>query len=466
MNIRISLLSIIVASISLSACSSIANKSPDEMVRYAMQHNLTRDNQYTFEGNITFAQENKIATDEHSNMPIIDTGDEAAKVTHDESAVDMSTDADGGGHDHDHTHQHEADKSDGIEQFLDQQHEPSAYSTWMQHWFKSVSLPYSGAVDIPKGKFEIIPEFRYQNRNALLSISFPMQADFKNMSLLVDPAAISPFIDMAGLKNDIKPLGDQYVRISLPEHLRQQIPLDTLARALPKAMDDSYAAIDKQAFSRLPMDEIGHQASAHYRIGLDIDLKQNQQMVAAVIQSLVDQLNAEADTHPEGSDKQTQIQRISGTLEILAMMYNKPMALSQDNEFNSEYNEAIDELNHIMADMRTHTDYYLDRRGRLVALRQQMALPKVISQTLGGSDAVTTNAVYWMQLHYTKNPNFILKSTPANTIELTELIPSLGEKMNQILGEPMSTTSDKDAKADEETHHTHTADTDEEAHSH
>ena len=40
-----------------TACSHIGSKSPDEMVRHAMQHNLTRDNQYQFEGHVSFVSE-------------------------------------------------------------------------------------------------------------------------------------------------------------------------------------------------------------------------------------------------------------------------------------------------------------------------------------------------------------------------------------------------------------------------
>ena len=56
MKTSIRLLAVATSALALGACSSIGNKSADEMVRYAVQHNLTRDNQYNFEGKM-FVQE-------------------------------------------------------------------------------------------------------------------------------------------------------------------------------------------------------------------------------------------------------------------------------------------------------------------------------------------------------------------------------------------------------------------------
>lgn len=412
MKTSVQLLAVAASALVLGACSSIGNKSADEMVRYAVQHNLTRDNQYNFEGKM-FVQEVDLPTAQAASAASVDDT-VAATATAAEAEVGAATEAAVAATDA--AAAEDANAMAAAAAPAMPADKATGYAQWMGHWLRSVSMPYTGAVDIPAGKFELVPELRYDTRNALVSVKLPMQVNINDLSLLVDPAAVAPFVDMYAATDNrsMKPLGDKLVRISMPGKWRQHIPMQSILAAVPKAMDDGYAALDKQAYQKLDMDEEGRKVGARYRVGLITTLKQNNHMASVMAESLRSQLAEAAKSNPQAGISAEDYANTIEALGWLVKLYANPEALTGDAEMEK-----------LLGDMKTHTDFYLDGRGRIVAMRQNMAFPPLMSALVG--DGKNHNAIMWWRLHYTAKPTFGLQPTAQNTQDLSQLFPDLAK---------------------------------------
>ena len=281
---------------------------------------------------------------------------------------------------------------------------------------RSISVPYTGAVDLPAGKIEMIPELRYDTRNAMASMKFPVQININDLSLLADPAAVAPFVDMFASGSSMQPLGDKLVRVGLPEEWRKHIPMQSILAAIPKAIDDGYAALDKQAYQKLDMDEDGRKVGARYRVGLNTTLQQSNQLTAAMMESLRSQLAETAKNNPQAGISAEDYEYTIEAIAWFAKLYANPGSLGGDTE-----------MEQILGAMKTHTDFYLDGRGRIVAMRQNMTFPPLLSVLMGSEK--NYQVISWWRLNYTGKPTFTLQSTPQNTQDLTQIFPYLGTLM-------------------------------------
>jgi hypothetical protein len=419
----IRLLAVATSALALGACSSIGNKSADEMVRYAVQHNLTRDNQYNFEGKM-FVQEVEMPEPQADLVAVAaadeaeDTAEaagaaaaaaaEAAKYTDDDVIAAAAAAAEA-------AEDPELVEAEAWASPLTLETE-AEYAQWMRHWMRSISVPYTGAVDLPAGKIEMIPELRYDTRNAMASMKFPVQININDLSLLADPAAVAPFVDMFASGSSMQPLGDKLVRVGLPEEWRKHIPMQSILAAIPKAIDDGYAALDKQAYQKLDMDEDGRKVGARYRVGLNTTLQQSNQLTAAMMESLRSQLAETAKNNPQAGISAEDYEYTIEAIAWFAKLYANPGSLGGDAE-----------MEQILGAMKTHTDFYLDGRGRIVAMRQNMTFPPLLSVLMGSEK--NYQVISWWRLNYTGKPTFTLQSTPQNTQDLTQIFPYLGTLM-------------------------------------
>lgn len=100
------------------------------------------------------------------------------------------------------------------------------------------------------------------------------------------------FSDVYTVRNDlaVEPINNRYVRITLPESLRKNIPLKDLFKSLPKAFDDGIAQMDKTQFAMLPLDERAKRLGATYRISHKQNSEQGEIYSTALFNSIVQQL--------------------------------------------------------------------------------------------------------------------------------------------------------------------------------
>ena len=296
----------------------------------------------------------------------------------------------------------------------------------------------TGAIDLPAARIEAIPQLRYETPNALAYIQMPMQIDLKNGTFLTDPSAISPYIDAFNLRANDQPklLNDKIVRVQISPktwaHIKTRFPLKSLAIAAPKAIDEALASIDKQAFKRLEMDEKGKAIGAVHRIGLTLDYETETKLTRTFFVALRRELAQLAKTQPQAglTEKDYDL-----TLKLLDTYLKQADLINPETANSTDASELGNFIKATMAGYLNSGEWYLDRKGRLLAQMTQVRLPKLVDAYLSHNlDNKTIRLNTWYQLDYSQ-PRFMLDANSPRTVDLSEYLPQLREHLDELTPE-------------------------------
>lgn len=413
MNIR-SIFTLSACTLALAACG--ISGSPDSLIRTSAQRQFKQDSRYNFDSKITAeliaspasAAEPQSSNKESENLDeYCDKNDNECKEYYAEwQKYDKRRDA--------------------------------SKAHLLQHHLNSFSMRMTGAIDLPAARIEAIPQLRYETPNALAYIQMPMQIDLKNGTFLTDPSAISPYIDAFNLRANDQPklLNDKIVRVQISPktwaHIKTRFPLKSLAIAAPKAIDEALASIDKQAFKRLEMDEKGKAIGAVHRIGLTLDYETETKLTRTFFVALRRELAQLAKTQPQAglTEKDYDL-----TLKLLDTYLKQADLINPETANSTDASELGNFIKATMAGYLNSGEWYLDRKGRLLAQMIQVRLPKLVDAYLSHNlDNKTIRLNTWYQLDYSQ-PRFMLDANSPRTVDLSEYLPQLREHLDELTPE-------------------------------
>ncbi|XXQ67440.1 hypothetical protein ACKLNO_07340 [Neisseriaceae bacterium B1] len=457
-------------SFALAACGT-ANNSPDQLVRNAFQRQFKQDSRYNFSGHLT-AQlvdnkdafvptsasdtaalatlktankaETAVAQNEFLAPREISVADYAERavaevVTHKKaqnlpevngynelSVAELM--------------KHGAEES-AATQTANESEKDQVEQRFVQHWFDSLSLRYQGAVDLPAARFELVPQMRYQTPHALSYIELPIQFNFQDWSIMTDPAAVAPYMDYAlGKMAQAKPIQGKVLRVQLPAdvvaELRRTVPFKSMLSTVPQAIDDAYASLGKDAFIRLEMDADGKKIGAAHRIGLKLDFDQSMKLSSALYASMARQLQDIAQNRPQVGFSE---QDYAPLIKMLQQMgdvsqMQQPKKATAENE---NMKLALDNIiNGLFKGYLSSNEMYVDRKGRLIAMRNETDMPKLFSSVLDEANRQnkTIRAKLWFEYDYSK-PRFLLDPMQPNVVDGAQHYPVVGEAMKKLKAE-------------------------------
>ena len=428
----------------LTGCTAISNQQPDELVRQAIQQNITQHNQYNLNGQIKFSlEENKNSSAKEKQQDNISSVHDLETLTlvlkNKNTASDQKNISSEPSLHDDESMFEETEFEDLIFEKLmveEKAEEEDIQNRIRYDYFdinaKRTIIPFTGAVDLPKGKIEWIPEIYYKGPNVYSSTKFPTQIDFKDKVLTVDISAAQPELNMSTLLKakaiyaadpdfnkealyyEKFKFGDKpYIAWNIDENFFEKLPFKQMIRWLPKAIDDGLARLDKANYVFLDMDDKGRQLGAKYLVRLTTDDKQNN----LVFKTLLDSINAqlkqqgwlEINTNNALPEKTNDI-NVNDLGKVIA---SATVAFSniETADEDSEYDKTITDLSYNMI-----IDFYIDKNGRLMAIKfiidnDHLYLKKNKKDVLEKMSVVTV----WMQFQYNPNPDFIMKSTLQDT---------------------------------------------------
>ncbi len=417
---------------SLSACQSLDQHSADQLARHAFKNSFTTHNQYNFSGEMRLesvpaaqaasapAATTAITNDAAAVTQAADTAqaDADAAVEVADAAVEAANAAAEAASAPKHKRKKNARVQPNIEvaaaataapavdsettestSSLPSPTDMAKYSA-MRKLIESFSMRMDGAVDIPQGLFEVTPELRFDARNIGAYGRVPMRFDGKQASLLIDPGAAMPFVSWL---MDDKTLaawdGKQAIRFTLPEEFRQKIPLKTIWRALPDALDEGYAAIDPKYFSKLPLNDQARQLGARYLVQMKIPYTEYMKTWPELSQSLIKHMDRAAAEHPEDV---TDDYAYAGSRDIISSM----------GDFGDLTSSGL------FKDSEIEYELYLDGRGRMLGIREHMGLPDIIP------GAHSSRLTSWMTLNNYGKPVFRFNPPEKDIINGNELLQS------------------------------------------
>ena len=374
--------------LALSACGSMqaAPSKPADLYRHGMQRQFKQDTQYNLSGKATFAlYETELSRQmRHETIESNVKWEADWAATHDKKPLSAAEQ-----NEIRQKSQKERTRSDKI-----------AYTL-----FNAVSVHYTGAVDLPRGKIEFVPELHYETRNALGSLKIPMQLDIKAQAAYADLGAFEPSLPLAdsALSAD-KPI----VRFRLPKQWQNKIPFADVWHALPKAVDESTKALGDDAFTALPLNDTARKIGARHRIALHSNSKQSVESTKVLFQSLQQQLR-EQGKPSNPSISQADYDKFIASLDAIS--------------------SAIQGMTTVVADKQPPVEYefYYDGKGRLLAYFATMRM-----ENLGGLMGHGLRIKMEAYNHYTRTPQFTLQATDANTVDFEQAFPQLAKEWNAL----------------------------------
>jgi len=415
----------------LTGCTAVNNQQPDKLVRQAIQQNITQYNQYNLSGEIKFRlEENKNTSANEKQQDNISSVHDLETLSFVQKSKNTASDQK-----YISSEPSQHDDESMVGEGAEREHIQNRIRyDYLDINAKRTIIPFTVAVDLPKGKIEWIPEIYYKGPNIYSSTKFPTQIDFKDNVLTVDISAAQPdlnwfallkaemvdksagkpdFNNFALLYNKFK-FGDRpYIAWNINENFFEKLPFKQLIRWLPKAIDDGLARLDKANYVFLDMDDKGRQLGAKYLVRLTTDDKQNK----LVFKTLLDSINAqlkqqgwlEINTNNALPEKTNEI----NVNDLRKLIASATVAFSniETADEDSEYDKKITNLSYNMI-----IDFYIDKNGRLMAIKfikdnDHFYLKKTEEIIWEKMSVVTV----WMQFQYNPNPDFIMKSTLQNT---------------------------------------------------
>lgn len=378
----------------LVGCTSVSNQSPDEMVRQAVQRNILRDNQYNLSGQLNVhlekkmdAEESEVENIEENSIKSDSINSESLSSTKLKSKNEKKVSKQSAQKNQPTEKSVDVSKDNNTEKKLDLAVE------LINIYMGQSSIYFTGAVDLPNGKIEIVPELRRQARNMYSSIKLPLQLDLKKKQFIVDTGPYRPYLNIYYKYKELDKISEKpYMGWDFSGIDDDTSSGKLLARALPKSIDDALASYAKEDFIMMDMDESGRKIDARYRIRVNSDAQKNKLFLKVMLNSIQEQLKLADDNDSSDESNSKKYDFLNKIIEILeddvedekANVENQPIAIAQNK------------------------DFYLDTKGRLIGIKE---FKKIDSKEIKNQIIVNL----WLHFNYTSQPNFIIKATPLNT---------------------------------------------------
>ena len=225
-------------------------------------------------------------------------------------------------------------------------------------YMEGVHLNYESAVDLSTRQFEMIPELVINNHNEKLSIKLPMKLDAEKWEIYVDlPASVSAIVNVYTDEKIGKRLIKEPLKVSLKEiGNSKHMPFDHIAEAGVRAFLSANKAMPANAYVFKEMDAFGKAKHARYRVRHVMKPEYDSVVMKAMAKAFDEELSKLQKTPQPGSTEED----YKNAREFFSMSVN--ISDNQPLSFQRIFGNNL------------VVDYYLDRKGRMLASRMYMQI--------------------------------------------------------------------------------------------
>lgn len=197
----------------------------------------------------------------------------------------------------------------------------------------------------------------------------PVLVDFKEMSITAEPDIALPFIGVFSLlsdnkqtldKNSLGNLAGKSVKLTLPDKLKQKIPLNLLKDTLITAIGKSYADLPAERFSDITLDDYAKSLNASRAVKLNLTHQDIGYLFGRSMKYWANQLNTLTAQHPEYLTNPEDFKVSLDLLNALNRHYR-----AEDVAKIAQIIEAILPLSY-----NGYNYYYFDSQNKLIGYRK------------------------------------------------------------------------------------------------
>lgn len=226
-------------------------------------------------------------------------------------------------------------------------------------YIERTHLNYEVAVDLSTRQFEMIPELAINNHNEKLSIKLPMKLDAEKWEIYMDPPASAAAIISVYTDEKIgKRLIKEPLKVSLKDSTDLKgVPFDHIAEAAMRAWLSINKSLPADAYVFKEMDEFGKSHKARYRVRYVMKPEYDSIVMKAMAKAFDEELSKLQKTPQPGSTEE-EYQKAKEIFSAFSSLSENIQPLNFKRVFG-KYPVA---------------DYYLDRKGRMLASRMYMQI--------------------------------------------------------------------------------------------
>ena len=291
----ISIIAAILAVVGLSACSSLAEKTPKQMVQSAVERSLTKDNRFNYEGEMFVKRipvSESLLTKEQleiaANNVVLDKKHKALTLKREAYNEDCRYKSKEGlskkalrelesscAKREEALDEEINNRSDINLDFINKIEQSLEDNPSLIDVLAGAKIRYKGAIDLPAGLHESHADYSYQGKHERLNIGLPLLLNLNNNTITGDPTTMMRAVMGAIIKDKalIQRLRHEPVRYDFSKMVAK-LPLKTAVKAYLLSSNSAYEALPADAFQKLKQDDFGKGIGAKHRIRVVIN-KQN-----------------------------------------------------------------------------------------------------------------------------------------------------------------------------------------------
>ena len=226
-------------------------------------------------------------------------------------------------------------------------------------YIERTHLNYEVAVDLSTRQFEMIPELAINNHNEKLSIKLPMKLDAEKWEIYMDPPASAAAIISVYTDEKIgKRLIKEPLKVSLKDSTDLKgVPFDHIAEAAMRAWLSINKSLPADAYVFKEMDEFGKSHKARYRVRYVMKPEYDSVVMKAMAKAFDEELSKLQKTPQPGSTEE-EYQKAKEIFSAFSSLSENIQPLNFKRVFGKN----------------PVTDYYLDRKGRMLASRMYLQI--------------------------------------------------------------------------------------------